>query len=154
MQTMPRAQTAVAEGCAVPRDARGRLDYARRFWPNWSRLLSSAFIHASANNRGALRDKRYHAASMLKYMSGIMEAVTKSTHGYFRSVPVVRGSFSLPAIAVLFLRDELRLSTGALGASGGGTGAGVYRSAVSVRIALAARSSLLIDRFRARRRGP
>src|SRR5262245_36808 len=47
---------------------------------------------------------------MLKYMSGIMEAVTKSTHGYFRSVPVVRGSFPLPAIAVL-PREELYLSS-------------------------------------------
>jgi hypothetical protein len=34
-------------------------------------------------------------------MSGIMEAVTKSTHGYFKSVPVVSGLFPLPAIAIL-----------------------------------------------------
>jgi hypothetical protein len=37
----------------------------------------------------------------LKYMSGIMEAVTKSTHGYFKSAPVVNGLFPLPAIAIL-----------------------------------------------------
>ena len=55
----------------------------------------------SVNNLGALRDKRYHAASVLKYMSGIMEAVTKSTHGYFKSVPVVSGLFPLLAIAIL-----------------------------------------------------
>jgi hypothetical protein len=34
-------------------------------------------------------------------MSGIMEAVTKSTHGYFKSVPAVSGLFPLPAIAIL-----------------------------------------------------
>jgi len=63
------------------------------------------------SNFGALRDKRYHAASVLKYMSGIMEAVTKSTHGYFKSVPVVSDLFSLPAIAILYTERRSMTAT-------------------------------------------
>jgi hypothetical protein len=39
------------------------------------------------NSHGAVRNKRYHAASMFKYMSDIiMGPVNKSTIGYFKSV--------------------------------------------------------------------
>jgi hypothetical protein len=60
---------------------------------------------------GALRDKRYHAASALKYMSGIMEAVTKSTHGYFKSVPAVSDLFALPAIAIPYTERRSMTAT-------------------------------------------
>jgi len=51
------------------------------------------------SNHGPVRARRYHAASVLKYISGITEPVNKSTIGYFKSV--VRVSFRLPVIAVL-----------------------------------------------------
>jgi hypothetical protein len=39
------------------------------------------------NSHGTVRNKRYHAASMLKHMSDIiMGPVNKSTIGYFKSV--------------------------------------------------------------------
>jgi hypothetical protein len=67
---------------------------ARWFWPDWSRSLSDPFIQSSMSNHGPVRARRYHAASVLKYISGITEPVNKSTIGYFKSV--VRVSFRLP----------------------------------------------------------
>jgi hypothetical protein len=40
-----------------------------------------------------------------------MEAVTKSTHGYFKSVPVVSDLFSLPAIAILYTERRSMTAT-------------------------------------------
>src|SRR6266545_6002771 len=72
---------------------------ARWFWPDWSRSLSGPFIQSSMSNHGPVRARRYHAASVLKYISGIIVPVNKSTIGYFKSV--IRVSLRLPVIAVL-----------------------------------------------------
>src|SRR6266511_1825185 len=61
-----------------------------------SQVLSSK---APMSNHGPVRARRYHAASVLKYISGIIVPVNKSTIGYFKSV--IRVSLRLPVIAVL-----------------------------------------------------
>jgi hypothetical protein len=61
----------------------------RRRFSMKPRSPSSPFIHASMNSHGAVRSKRYHAASMFKYMSDIIVCpVNRSTIGYFKSVTV------------------------------------------------------------------
>jgi hypothetical protein len=73
------------------RTARAMMTSRRRFMRSALRgsarppqVLSSI---GCMNSHGAVRNKRYHAASMFKYMSDtIMGPVNKSTIGYFKSV--------------------------------------------------------------------
>jgi uncharacterized protein with GYD domain len=67
-----------------------------------ARSLSSSFIQACMSSHGAFRSKRYDAASVFRYTSGItVPPVNKSTIGYFRPVTVVGVSFRLSVIAIL-----------------------------------------------------
>src|SRR5262249_5104446 len=72
-----------------------RIDYE-------ARSLSRALSHASMNAHGAVRDKRYHVVTAFTNINGItVPPVNKSTIGYLKSLPVVRGSLRTPVIALL-----------------------------------------------------